>query len=181
MRPLIPVPTKGEKLRATWGTQVANRVNELCAMAPAGVLHREGFGGIGDQPLPQNLRVRPSNGAVPGCWRLSVDVDEGNEGEGTSTATLTLVDCYYNVGGVTKFVASIDVSADADATGFLCAVFGANQEKGVSAEMYDDMEALNEAQENMTKYIVPLYQLDAGAIVLDMRNAQQVQVFEGTL
>ena len=63
MRPLIPVPTKGEKLRATWGTQVSNRLTELCAMAPSGVLHREGFGGIGDQPLPKNLRDRPAAGA----------------------------------------------------------------------------------------------------------------------
>ena len=59
MRPQIPVPSKGQPLRATWGTQVANRVNELCAMAPSGILHREGFGGVGDQPLPMNLRDRP--------------------------------------------------------------------------------------------------------------------------
>ena len=63
MRPQIPVPSKGLQLKATWGAQVANRVNELCAMAPAGVLHREGFGGIGDQALPKNMRDRRAAGA----------------------------------------------------------------------------------------------------------------------
>lgn len=68
MRPQVPVPLKGLPLRATWGAQVANRINELCAMAPAGMLVREGFGGIGAQPIPQNLRSRTS---TPKLWSFA--------------------------------------------------------------------------------------------------------------
>ena len=359
MRPLIPVPTKGEKLRATWGSAVTNRVNELCAMAPSGVLQREGFGGIGAQPLPKNLRDRPAAvpGSMPfdikasietsqdgtqkrlviqcrdgnviwcgpslatsqnqtpgsqadvppwrtiftgtwaeeleqstyaiflhyrlalapewdtaisplafvasgtnvyykvmaeavqtidaqpattpygaaglyyaltgqtlvawmklgivnmssigsvtieqrfhgdlvlsdllavngggegvggeaesarrGCWRLAiVEDEEGEEG----TASTLLQDCYYNVGGITK--KENDRPIPGSATGFLCAIFSA---AGVDVQLYPTLGALNTAQADETRYIVPLYEMDDGDVVLDMRNAPQIQVFEGTL
>lgn len=56
MRGGIPVPGKGDKMHASWGAAVASRVNELCSMAPAGMLARDGVGGSGTQPLPQNNR-----------------------------------------------------------------------------------------------------------------------------
>lgn len=43
---------------ASWGAQVAGRVNELCAMVPPGMLARDGAGGMGAAPLPANLRDR---------------------------------------------------------------------------------------------------------------------------
>lgn len=82
MRPQIPVPSKGLQLKATWGAQVANRVNELCAMAPAGVLHREGFGGIGDQALPKNMRDRRAAGAgQPMPFDLKGEVQTNQDGQ----------------------------------------------------------------------------------------------------
>ena len=78
MRPLIPVPSKGQQLRATWGAQMTDRVNELCAMAPAGMLAREGFGGVGAQPLPRNYR---DHAAPKVLWSFSCT--EGENGERT--------------------------------------------------------------------------------------------------
>lgn len=348
MRPLIPVPTKGEKLRATWGTQVSNRLNELCAMAPSGVLHREGFGGIGDQPLPKNLRDRPAGASQPMPFDLAASVETSQDGTqkrlvvkwfyggnpawpiaaavswnywaltpptsgdpaptvdafgyitaytgewqtaenfaddatielwftlqvtpswsssptfsvsgswevmesgahdltdlrldptgvtqtlvsyvvlGTALATSgssvkvaqafhgdlhlndllcingggggggtpdqqgsqsgcwkiatvenqgatskQLQDCYYNVGGITKQAANQAVPANA--TGYLCAVFSAS---GVTVAVYASLDSI---QADESKYVVPLYEMNAGEVLLDMRNAPQIQVFEETL
>lgn len=92
MRPQIPVPSKGDPLRATWGAQVTNRVNELCAMAPAGALHREGFGGIGDQPLPKNLRDR--RGGAPG-QPMPFDIRASIETSQDGTQQRLVVKWYY--------------------------------------------------------------------------------------
>lgn len=95
MRPLIPVPSKGHSLRATWGAQVANRVNELCAMAPSGVLQREGFGGIGAQPLPANLRDRNGGAAArPMPFDLKGEVETSPDG----TQKRLVVKWYYGLG-----------------------------------------------------------------------------------
>ena len=358
MRTQIPVPSKGDAMRASWGASVASRVNELCAMAPAGMLSRDGFGGMGAQPLPQNLRdrrgaagqpmpfdlkaelqtnqagtqrrlvvkwyyggvptgsapvaavwwnywvltfsghqapgqdtsgfitaytgtwasaenfsdgatiqlwytlqlgpnfntdpitlavsgswrvvssdqvetlgleedIQPS-GANPiittyinlgvvrasgssivgvwqqhhgnlyinelpyfgdgggggnddesasaqrGCWKLTLQEPE-YEGEGVGSFIIS--DCYYNVGGITKLAGPFSVSAAAE--GFLCALFaiGGN----VSVVIYATQSALASAQANENTYIVPLYEIGSGTVLLDMRNAPQIQVFEGTL
>lgn len=75
----LPVPSKGDKLRASWGAGVTNRVNELGAMAPAGMLSRDGQTGTGFAPLPANLRERKTAAALH-PWKVfavgkSEDVD----------------------------------------------------------------------------------------------------------
>lgn len=102
-----------------------------------------------------------ADSAKRGCWRV---------GEGK------VVDCYYNVGGVTKKAG--DMTIPANATGYLCAVFSSS---GVSLQTYADMAALNLGQAGEGRYVVPLYVMAAGEVSLDMRNAPQIQVFEGTL
>lgn len=79
MRGGIPVPGKGDKMHASWGAAVASRVNELCSMAPAGMLARDGVGGMGAQPPPSNLRERGGNQLHPFAVRW---VRSANEGEG---------------------------------------------------------------------------------------------------
>lgn len=348
MRTQIPVPSKGDAMRASWGASVANRVNELCAMAPANMLARDGFGGMGAQPLPANLRDRPAAGAsqpmpfdlsasvetsqdgtqkrlvvkwfyggnpawpiaatvswnywsltpptsgdpaptvdafgyitaytgewqtaenfsdnatielwftlqvtpswsgsptfsVSGSWEVMESADhdladlrldptgvtqtlvsyvvlgtatastsrlkvaqafrgdlhlndllciDGNGGgggtpdqqgsqsgcwkiatvENQGATSKQLQDCYYNVGGITKQAANQAVPANA--TGYLCAVFSAS---GVTVVVYASLDSI---QADESKYVVPLYEMNAGEVVLDMRNAPQIQVFEGTL
>ena len=87
----VPVPAKGQPMKASWAAAVAERVNSLCAMAPAGMLARDGVGGMGAQPLPSNLRGRrgarlwsfhafeDAGGNRTGGWyncRLQVGYDE---------------------------------------------------------------------------------------------------------
>lgn len=101
MRPLIPVPAKGQKLRASWGAQVTNRVNELCAMAPSGVLQREGFGGIGAQPLPKNLRDRPGAAAVrPMPFDLKGEIETSEDGTQKRLVVLWYFGDYPNYANV---------------------------------------------------------------------------------
>ena len=75
MRSQIPTPGKGESLRASWGTAVANRVNALCAMAPADMLTRDGFGGMGAQPLPKNRRDKAAVDKVSAALILQTYLD----------------------------------------------------------------------------------------------------------
>ena len=104
MRPQIPVPSKGQSLRATWGAQVADRLNGLCAMAPAGALHREGFGGIGDQALPKNLRDRPAaNPGQPMPFDLAGAVETSQDG----TQKRLVVKWYYGGGLASPVSASV--------------------------------------------------------------------------
>ena len=90
MRTQIPVPSKGDGLRASWGAAVASRVNELCAMAPAGMLSREGFGGMGAQPLPQNLRDRAGGAGRPMPFDIQASIQANQDG----TAQRLIIKCY---------------------------------------------------------------------------------------
>lgn len=74
----IPVPVKGQPARASWGAGITNRVNELCAMAPARGLARDGLTGTGFAALPKNGRDRKTAPLHP--WKVfavgkSEDVD----------------------------------------------------------------------------------------------------------
>ena len=77
----IPAPVKGQPARASWGAALTSRVNELCAMAPARGLARDGLTGTGYEALPQNLRNRVTSDAVlPWTFICTVSKDEnGNE------------------------------------------------------------------------------------------------------
>ncbi len=72
----IPVPSRGQPLKASWGAALSSRVNELCAMAPAGMLARDGLTGMGAQPLPQNRRERQRAYAKPLPWLCRAAADE---------------------------------------------------------------------------------------------------------
>lgn len=104
MRTQIPAPSKGQPLRATWGAQVANRVNELCGMAPAGALHREGFGGMGNQALPKNLRDRPA--AAPGQY-MPFDLAGAVETSQDGTQKRLVVKWYYGGSPASPVSASV--------------------------------------------------------------------------
>ncbi|MBQ2628511.1 MAG: hypothetical protein IJG13_02430 [Kiritimatiellae bacterium] len=108
-----------------------------------------------------------------GCWRF---IESAGEGQ---VVTHTLEDCYYNVGGITKQTSNQTVPTGLGSV-ILCAAFSSGGYAGLRS--YGNLGALNAAQATEDEYIVPLYQLDGdGKVALDMRNAPQIQVFEGTL
>lgn len=79
----IPAPVKGQPARASWGAALTSRVNELCAMAPARGLARDGLTGTGFAALPSNRRERPV-AKIPGCFEIrrpSPAASEGGEAD----------------------------------------------------------------------------------------------------
>ena len=84
----LSIPVKGEPPRAAWGAGVANRLNELCTVAPAHMLIRDGATGTGFSPLPTNKRSRSG---VRGYWNL---IDFGNQ----TSHDLRFVNCIAQVG-----------------------------------------------------------------------------------
>ena len=75
----VPVPAKGERLRAAWGAGVSNRINELCQMGPSHMLVRGGVTGTGFAPLPANLRDRRGGSTVLHPWKVIGLKSGGNE------------------------------------------------------------------------------------------------------
>ena len=74
----IQPPVPGHPIRASWGAAVTEALNGLGVMAPSGVLVRDGAGGIGFQPLPQNRRVMSSSSLAPFALReVAEDEDAG--------------------------------------------------------------------------------------------------------
>lgn len=77
----IQTPARGEKIRASWGAAITERVN---AIAPIGgeVLVRDGATGVGFAPLPANRRLR--RGAVtPGNFEPVFAEEEVESGSST--------------------------------------------------------------------------------------------------
>ena len=187
MRNLVPSPIKGEGLRASWGAAVANRVNELCAMAPAGMLPRDGVGGMGAEPLPQNLRNRVAISRKPACFDFAMEPNE-NTGE----TTYKLVRCYYNTGGKTVHVNDIDITDTiaSSGEGNILAFARQGYTGSWAAMLFSDESDLAEFQEQAANYAVPLYVMAAREtdsngessggirVAIDLRNAPQIQFVE---
>lgn len=102
-----------------------------------------------------------------GCWRLDI-------GENATY----LRDNYYNAGGKTGMVGDIDVTSHMT-SGFLAAIF--EGPGNCSVNLYQSLSALQFAQDDKDTYVLPLYLLANGKVVLDMRNIPHLQVFEGSL
>ena len=75
----VPVPARGQPMKASWAAAVTERVNGLCAMAPSGMLARDGVGGMGAQPLPANLRERAKASAKTLPWLCKAAADGQGE------------------------------------------------------------------------------------------------------
>lgn len=106
-------------------------------------------------------------GGYAGPWRLDV-------GENATY----LRDNYYNAGGKTSRADDIDVTS-LMTSGFLAVIF--EGQGNCSVNLYQSLTALQSAQNDEDTYILPLYLLGNGEVVLDMRNTPHLQVFEGSL
>lgn len=105
----IQIPSKGEGLKAAWGASVANGLNALMPMAPARMLVRESAGGVGCEPLPQNLRDRKA-AAVVLPWTFSCTVGEDENGDETRTGGWT--NCRMQIGYDASFGDEIGTHRD---------------------------------------------------------------------
>ena len=91
----IPAPVKGQPARASWGAALTSRVNELCAMAPARGLARDGLTGTGFAALPSNRRER-SVTVLP--WSFSCTETDDPEKPGEKKRTGGWRNCRLQIG-----------------------------------------------------------------------------------
>lgn len=76
---MIPIPQKNGEI-ISWAETAAKEFNALMPMAPAHMLAREGPGGVGCEPIPQNQRERRATPAIlPWSFRCSVGEDENGQ------------------------------------------------------------------------------------------------------
>ena len=76
----IQTPARGEKIRASWGAAITERVN---AIAPIGgeVLVRDGATGVGFAPLPANRRLRRGAATPPGNFEPVFAPEEDSQSD----------------------------------------------------------------------------------------------------
>ena len=90
----IPAPVKGQPARASWGAALTSRVNELCAMAPARGLARDGLTGTGFAALPSNRRERVAKAADLSCFCIKPSPKQEDAG------ALAFCNCFVSDGMV---------------------------------------------------------------------------------
>lgn len=157
----IPAPVKGQPARASWGAALTSRVNELCAMAPARGLARDGLTGTGFAALPSNRRERVAK--IPGCFEIRRPSGEDVGGFDNP---------YFMVG------ANLYQCAEAIDMGFvfrdciiaLC-VNTTSESPQAFVDVFVDFTAIQEAAKSRSVAIHPLYLIGKGGGVLaDLRN-----------
>lgn len=98
--------------------------------------------------------------------------------EGDTTLTVVFMSPYFRIGGRTYTASQTALVPDFDG-GILAAVL--NAETGAFSQyvVYADFAALQTAESDTQKYVIPLYALDdAGGVTLDFRSAPQVAMSE---
>ena len=182
MNGFVQVPSKGQPMTAQWGADVANGLNSIRSAGQNGMLLTDGPTGTGFSPLPANLRDRRTTPATnKSCFRIESKSVE-------SEIRRFLVDCYYNVGGKTFYVADIDIediiphpedetSEDGEESDTV--IYFAKDSNGGTSVGACYFEELNELQSDEDSYVFPLYAFAAdGNIKTDLRTAPQIQMFE---
>lgn len=192
----IPAPVKGQPARASWGAALTSRVNELCAMAPARGLARDGLTGSGYEALPQNHRERRT-AYSPGCWNICIK----KSGEGESQKVYTsLENRYYSIGEVTAHMdEDVEINLDqyinqgelaegeeytnGDRPFIAIKAAAAPDDTGLFPEpeivAYKTFEEMAEAQGNTAFVVRPIYKLShIGKVVVDFRSMPHLQLVE---
>lgn len=118
----IPVPIKGDGMKATWAASVANGINELMPMAASGMLTRNGAGGVGSEPLPENRRERRLSQTIPWTFRCSIS----NQGEDNETRTGGWSNCILQL-GYNKWLVSPDVVPASERGGNVSVIQGTSE------------------------------------------------------
>ena len=189
----IPVPVKGQPARASWGAGLTNRVNELCAMAPARGLARDGLTGTGFAALPENRRDRCKSQKIPGRFEIvsitkeepeEDDEQQGGEqqngesqdGEQNTTYCASFTNLFYDVAGKTY---ELEIGDDEDASaavegipdgGIVALKIKANSDGEAELAAVAGIRELKTRQEDVSYYTVPLYMISGGAVSCDFRT-----------
>ena len=157
----IPAPVKGQPARASWGAALTSRVNELCAMAPARGLARDGLTGTGFAALPSNRRERVAK--TPGCFEIRRPSGEDVGGFDNP---------YFMVGAnLYQCAEAIDMGFDYDNCIIALCVNTTSESPQAFVDVFVDFTAIQEAAKSRSVAIHPLYLIGKGGGVLaDLRN-----------
>lgn len=157
----IPAPVKGQPARASWGSALTCRVNELCAMAPARGLARDGLTGTGFAALPSNRRERVAK--IPGCFEIRRPSGEDVGGFDNP---------YFMVGAnLYQCAEAIDMGFEFDDCIIALCVNTTSESPQAFVDVFVDFTAIQEAAKSRSVAIHPLYLIGKGGGVLaDLRN-----------
>lgn len=166
----IQIPSKGDGLKAAWGASVANGLNALMPMTPARMLVREGAGGVGCEPLPQNLRDRRAKAPAKFPFEPVFDGDGCLSSVGPGL---------WPYGRKFSFTVTVDSSAKVS-DGFIGLEIThktSSAPESAKIVMIDTgLVAIPNA--NLQKTTLPLYVIEGGAISLDLRPLMALAVRE---
>lgn len=158
----IPAPVKGQPARASWGAALTSRVNELCAMAPARGLARDGLTGTGFAALPSNRRER-SVAKIPGCFEIRRPSGEDVGGFDNP---------YFMVGAnLYQCAEAIDMGFEFDDCIVALCVNTTSDSPQAFVDVFFDFTAIQEAAKSRSVAIHPLYLIgEGGRVLADLRN-----------
>lgn len=158
----IPAPVKGQPARASWGAALTSRVNELCAMAPARGLARDGLTGTGFAALPSNRRER-SVAKTPGCFEIRRPSGEDVGGFDNP---------YFMVGAnLYQCAEAIDMGFEFDDCIIALCVNTTSESPQAFVDVFVDFTAIQEAAKSRSVAIHPLYLIgEGGRVLADLRN-----------
>ena len=158
----IPAPVKGQPARASWGSALTSRVNELCAMAPARGLARDGLTGTGFAALPSNRRERPAAN-TPGCFEIRRPSGEDVGGFDNP---------YFMVGAnLYQCAEAIDMGFEFDDCIIALCVNTTSESPQAFVDVFVDFTAIQEAAKSRSVAIHPLYLIgEGGRVLADLRN-----------
>lgn len=157
----IPAPVKGQPARASWGSALTSRVNELCAMAPARGLARDGLTGTGFAALPSNRRERVAK--TPGCFEIRRPSGEDVGGFDNP---------YFMVGAnLYQCAEAIDMGFEFDDCIIALCVNTTSESPQAFVDVFVDFTAIQEAAKSRSVAIHPLYLIgEGGRVLADLRN-----------
>lgn len=174
----VAIPVKGQPLKASWAAAVANRVNGLGAMFPSGGLARDGVTGTGFAQLPQNIRERKA--APKDVCRYAIkSISETTPDSSSSTLTLTLKNLYYDVRCQTYVATDEDVVINKSGASFVALqILKSGGLPDATLVTYTSFVAMQNAQKDFSKAVIPLYKFTDGKLECDFRTGPSVQAWE---
>lgn len=180
----IPDPARGGDI-LPWAQGVTDVCRRFGGIGAANMLVREGPGGIGYEPLPENRRGKTAAVVNHGCFEIATY--QPSIGSDPYPA---LVNRYYRIGHLIREMEaasppSVESVADADHPILALVVTADYQTPEVSLESYEDFATMASASEDETKAIYPLYlfRFDSDGnyvgIEIDFRNMPGIDITEG--
>ena len=174
----LTVPSPGDPISATLMRELIRTVRALRIIGGRNV--RCGYGPNG---TVVNVDVpAPSPSKKPDRTRYAIkSITETTPGSSSSTLTLTLKNLYYDIRCQTYVATDEDVEINKSGAAFV-ALEISKSSSGYPPEAtlvtYTSFNAMQQAQKDFSKAVIPLYKFTDGAVECDFRTGPSVQAWE---